>query len=112
MKKKNIKIDSARASPTDKETITMALLQKALGYEANEVVEEYSCDEQSGELKMCKKKITTKQFPPDLDAAQSLLELLDFQNQKIQELSDSELEQEKQRLLEELKNIHGDKNEN
>lgn len=44
-----------------KKIIEDALLKKALGYEAKEVVEEYVIDE-SGESKLSKKKITKKIF--------------------------------------------------
>ena len=50
-----------------------ALIKKALGYDAVEVVEEYvSCDE--GEIKLSKKKVTKKNVPPDLSAIKILME--------------------------------------
>lgn len=73
-----------------------ALIKKALGYDATEVVEEYvSSDE--GEVRLTKKKVTKKNVPPDITA---LKLLLDEQNRPVFEMSDQELEEEKQRLLE------------
>ena len=39
----------------DEDKIKNALLKKALGYDADEVVEEYACD-QEGEMRLTKKK--------------------------------------------------------
>lgn len=84
--------------------ISKALYKKALGYEVNETVEEYATDD-ADNLKLVKKKITTKNVPPDIQSAKVLLELLnakmenDFEN-----YSDEELEMEKQKLLELLQN--------
>ncbi|MBO4251961.1 MAG: hypothetical protein J5911_04815 [Clostridia bacterium] len=75
--------------------INSALLKKALGFDAKEVVEEYALD-QEGEVKLSKKKITTKCVPPDVAALKMLLE----RSAPISELSDDELEEEKSRLLE------------
>ena len=82
----------------DKNTIdadvNSALLKKALGFDAKEVVEEYALD-QEGEVKLSKKKITTKCVPPDVAALKMLLE----QSTPISALSDEELETEKERLI-------------
>jgi hypothetical protein len=81
-----------------------ALIKKALGYDATEVVEEYSTDEQ-GEVKLVKKKVTTKNVPPDISAIKILLD--DGKDLPLTELTDAELEQEKQRLLNLLKQVSG-----
>ena len=78
------------------EKISDALLKVALGYQVAEVTEEYA--EVDGELKLTKRKKIKKDVPPDLKAVQLLLGAEnDYSN-----LSDEELEKERQRLLEEL----------
>ena len=75
------------------------LVKKALGYDVKEVVEEYVADE-GGEIKLCKKKVTKKNVPPDLTA---LKILLDDEEKPIRYMSDAELQKEKERLLNLLK---------
>lgn len=72
-----------------------ALIKKALGYDATEVVEEYVSDD-SGEVKLTKKKITKKNVPPDLTALKMLLDQTEI---AVSEMTDEQLEEEKQRLL-------------
>ena len=74
------------------------LIKKALGYDVKEVVEEYVSDE-DGTVKLSKKKVTKKNVPPDLTALKMLLE----SDKPISSMSDEELEKEKTRLLELLK---------
>ena len=74
------------------------LIKKALGYDVKEVVEEYVSDE-DGTVKLSKKKVTKKNVPPDLTALKMLLE----SDKPISSMSDEELEKEKIRLLELLK---------
>jgi hypothetical protein len=71
-----------------------ALVKKAFGYNVKEVVEEYVSDE-SGDVKLTKKKVTKKNVPPDITA----LKLLMDTSTKLNEMSDEELEMEKIRLL-------------
>lgn len=77
------------------EDINSALLKKALGFDAKEIVEEYASDD-DGEIRLSKKKITIKSVPPDVAALKMLLEL----KTPLSEYTDDELEEEKQRLLE------------
>ena len=79
-----------------------ALIKKALGYDATEVVEEYSSDSE-GEIRLLKKKITTKNVPPDMSA---LKFLLDETEKDLTKMTDEELFEEKVRLLNILKEIH------
>ncbi len=74
------------------------LIKKALGYDVKEVVEEYVSDE-NGTVKLTKKKVTKKNVPPDMTALKMLLE----SDKPIHSMSDEELEKEKIRLLELLK---------
>ena len=73
-----------------------ALLKVALGYQVAEVTEEYA--EVDGELKLTKRKKTKKDVPPDLRAVQMLLENKE-NSLGFADLSDEELEKERERLL-------------
>ena len=78
-----------------KQDLKDALIKKALGYDVKEVIEEYSSDS-DGEVKLSKKKVTTKNIPPDMTAIKILLD----ENQKdTTQMTDEELYQEKIRLL-------------
>jgi hypothetical protein len=84
--------------------LEQALIKKALGYDATEIVEEYVGDN-DGDIKLAKKKVTTKNVPPDLTALKILLS----ENQlEVEKMSDEQLEQEKIRLLLLLKEIQND----
>lgn len=78
------------------------LKQKAQGYEADEVVEEYVNDQD--ELKLVKRKVTKKYVPPDTSAVKLLMDL----EPNIEDLTDQEILEEIERLKtqikEELKN--------
>lgn len=82
-----------------------ALVKKALGFDATEVIEEYSADGE-GEIKLTKKKVTTKNVPPDLGAIKMLI---DEKESSLKDMSDTELETEKERLLELLKQKFSEK---
>lgn len=83
-----------------KNEFEQVLIKKALGYDATEVIEEYSAGEE-GEIKLIKKKITKKNVPPDLSALKMLLE---SQNLSVTQMTDEELLLEREKLLSELKN--------
>ena len=87
-----------------KQDLKDALIKKALGYDVKEVVEEYSSDT-DGEVKLSKKKVTTKFVPPDMTAIKILL---DENQTDITQLTDEELYEEKIRLLYLLKQIQND----
>lgn len=84
---------------TNNKKIEKALLDKALGYETKEVVEEYSLS--GDELVLQKRKTSVKTYPPDLSALQMLLGRKGEDD--ISLLSDKELEEEKQKLIKLLK---------
>ena len=71
----------------------------ALGYQVAEVTEEYA--EVDGQLKLTKRKKTKKDVPPDLKAVQLLLAAKEEKG--LLQWTDEELEEERQKLLEELK---------
>ena len=81
------------------ERIGEALLKVALGYQVAEVTEEYA--EVDGKLKLTKRKKTKKDIPPDLKEVQLLL--ANEGEGGFGELSDEDLETEKERLLTLLK---------
>ena len=54
-------------------------------------------------MRMIKRKVVSKNVPPDVQAAKLLYEL-DSEVGSLKEMTDEELEKEKQRLLEILKN--------
>ncbi len=89
-----------RKKQIDKNDLEQALIKKALGYDATEVVEEYVGDGE--EIKLSKKKVTTKNVPPDMSA---LKFLLDETQKNVSEMTDQELYEEKVRLLCLLKEI-------
>ena len=76
-----------------------ALIKKALGYDATEVVEEYVSSEE-GEVKLTKKKVTKKNVPPDITALKLLME---NEVKSVSQMSEEELLAERDRLLEILK---------
>lgn len=94
---------------SDKE-VKAALVKKALGFDATEIVEEYVSDEQ-GDIRLSRKKVTTKNVPPDVTALKMLLE---DDGTPVSQMTDDELEKEKTRLLELLskrnKKKKGEKN--
>ncbi len=77
-----------------------ALIKKAFGYDATEIVEEYIASEE-GEIKLTKKKVTKKSVPPDMTA---LKMLIDEKDVSVQSMSDEQLQEEKERLLKLLSN--------
>lgn len=97
----------SKKKSVSKSDLQTALIKKALGYDATEVVEEYVGGEE-GEIRLTKKKVTTKNVPPDISALKILLD--EGQNQ-VSQMSDEQLEQEKNRLLGLLKQIESEKGE-
>lgn len=85
--------------------IDKLLLKKAKGYTVKESTVEYVIDEE-GQKKPVKEKTQTKYIPPDLAALKSYLELCGGKND-LESMSDEELETERQRLLQELKEGEG-----
>lgn len=81
---------------TDKQTKN-ALIKSAVGFETNDVVEEFGVDE-SGNFKLLKRKVTKKTFPPNISALKTLAEVALKENE-FNSMSFEELESEKIRLL-------------
>lgn len=83
----------------ERDKLKKALLNKALGFTAQEVVEEYGYS--GDELVLTKRKTSTKSYPPDMSALQMLLSREDEND--LLKLTDKELEEEKIRLIKLLK---------
>ena len=75
------------------EEVKAALRRRALGFETDEVVEEYGFNE--GEAVLLKRKISKKVVPPDIQAAKMLME----EQGTLRTLTDEQLAAEKERLL-------------
>lgn len=97
-------VKTKKTTKKSKGDLQSALVKKALGYDYKEVVEEYVSSEE-GEVKLTKKKVTKKNVPPDITAIKMLL---DAKNE-VSLMSDEELEIEKARLLELLKQYEKEK---
>lgn len=68
-----------------------------------ETTTEYVVDEQTNKLKIVKKKVNEKNVPPNTDLIKLIYSHYVDQKTDFEEFSDEELEEEKQRLLKELK---------
>lgn len=84
------------------EKIQRALLKRALGYDTSETVEEYALNGE--DMTVVRKKITTKNMAPDITAAKILLEKAEEDKKNgYLDMTDEQLESEKNRLLALLK---------
>lgn len=81
--------------------IRKALLKRALGYDTSEVVEEYAKNED--DMTVVRKKVTTKNVPPDISAAKLLLDDIEKEKNDYSDFTDEQLEAEKNRLLDLIK---------
>ncbi len=91
----------------EKESMEEALIRNAIGYDVQEITEEYSLENE-----LVKRKVTTKHMPPDMSALKTLIELKSEEGD-LSKMSDEELAQLKIKLLSQLEVLaKGDKNEN
>ncbi|MDE6618115.1 MAG: hypothetical protein K2K13_03720 [Clostridiales bacterium] len=81
-----------------RDEILDAVVKRACGYEAKETVEEYAVVD--GSLELVKRKVTTKDVPPDMTAAKMIIDGGD-----VSDLTDEQLEAERKRLINQLYNI-------
>ena len=90
-----------------KSSVEKMLLKKAMGYKVKENVDEYASVGE--EMKLVKRRITTKYVSPDLAAAKTLLELNGMEEQNdLSYLSDEQLLRERTRLLLALESASGE----
>ncbi len=73
------------------------------GITTKEIVTEYAIDEESGKLKIVKQKISEKNLPPNIDLLKLMYPYIIEDKIDYNKLTDEELEEEKQRLLKQLK---------
>ena len=77
-----------------------SLIKLSKGFKLCEASEEYNFDENTREMKLVKRKISTKKIPPDIVAIKYLLELDgDRPRDDLSNMTDSELKEEGQRLI-------------
>ena len=81
-----------------RDEILDAVVKRACGYEAVETVEEYAVVD--GSLELVKRKVTTKDVPPDMTAAKMIIDSGD-----VSDLTDEQLEAERKRLINQLYNL-------
>ncbi len=90
-----------------KSSVEKMLLKKAMGFKVKENVDEYASVGE--EMKLVKRRITTKYVSPDLAAAKTLLELNGREEQNdLSYLSDEQLLRERTRLLLALESASGE----
>ena len=90
-----------------KSSVEKMLLKKAMGYKVKENVDEYASVGE--EMKLVKRRITTKYVSPDLAAATTPLELNGREEQNVLSyLSDEQLLRERTRLLLALESASGE----
>lgn len=90
-----------------KSSVEKMLLKKPMGYKVKENVDEYASVGE--EMKLVKRRITTKYVSPDLAAAKTLLELNGREEQNdLSYLSDEQLLRERTRLLLALESASGE----
>ena len=87
----------------EEEKIKQALLKKALGYEADEVIEEYVREDEGGQS-LAKKKVSRKHIAPDITAIKVLFEkYIRPYSEQVALMSDEEIFAERERLKKILK---------
>jgi hypothetical protein len=74
--------------------LNRVIRRKAFGYETSETVEEYALID--GEMTLVKKKVSTKEIPPDTTALKMLLDISDGVDD---DMSEEEIKKEKLRLI-------------
>ena len=73
------------------------------GLTTKEIITEYAVDDETGELKVVKQKVSEKYLPPYVDLLKLIYPQVTQTKTDYNRLTDEELEMEKQRLLLELK---------
>lgn len=81
------------------ESVKDALIRCAVGLSASEVVEEFSADG-DGELRLVKRKVTTREVPPDIKAVKMLMD-----GEGVTDISEEELQAEREKLIAALKEV-------
>jgi len=87
----------------DKQMLRTSILKKALGYDVDEVCEEYALEDDN--LKLIKRKVNKKHIPPDYLAFKVLCEYFDDAKDDLSSLSDEELDIKIQELITLIKGV-------
>lgn len=86
----------------DLDKLDDALFNRAIGFSKDEVTEEYGMVEDK--LTLIKKKLNSKYYPPELKAIEMLMEKYDLNKDDMYDTYNlAQLQEEKQRLIELLK---------
>ena len=97
----NKKVKTTETILNNQETdLSQVLLKKAMGYTIKETVDEFVVTDD--EMKLAKRKVSLKYYPPDLSAIELVLKQNNQENE-FANLTDQQLEQEKQKLIQKLK---------
>lgn len=89
---------------SNEKVVEEALIKKALGYDAEEITEEYVFDKDTMQQILSKKKVLIKHFPPDVSAIKILLSYYGNKTfDELEGLTNEELLVERDKLLEQLK---------
>lgn len=81
------------------EILRKSLLKKAKGFVLEEIIEEYCKDEENKKMVLSKKKVTTKEVPPDTASIKFLMEIDNLDKNRFSTMTDEELRKEKERLF-------------
>ena len=86
----------------DKETLK-AIKMCIMGLTTKEITTEYCLDEETNKLKVVKQKVQEKTLPPNTDIIKLIYQQFAEEKVDYNSYTDEELEEEKQRLLKQLK---------
>ena len=84
------------------------LKKHILGFSSKEITTEYLIDEETGKLKVSKQKVQEKVLPPNIDLLKILCQQIEKPKDSFESMTDEELENEKQKLLKELRGEEND----
>lgn len=99
-------------SKTQDEILKNSLLKKAQGFIIEEIVEESVKNDDMTKFNLVKRKVTTKEIPPDMSAIKYLMEIENLNQDKYSTMTDEELRQEKINLLKLLREEEEDSGNN
>ena len=103
LNKKYAKLDRE----SEEELLRKSLLKKARGFIVEEIVEESVKSDNGSSLCLVKRKTTTKEIPPDMNAIKYLIEMENLNQDRYSTMTDEDLRQEKMNLLKLLKEEEG-----
>jgi len=88
---------------------TLSALKKCItGMKTEEVTSEYTLDDETGQMKMVKRKVVEKHLPPNTDLIKLIYQHIADNAYDYEKMTDEELERERLRLLSLLKEDNSD----